>query len=147
MKRQFIKYFAFFLFLILLFPQKGLCENEVVKPLFPGLIKGSVKDYFPEIFDNHHLVVVEGFSFNSWAGKLYLMRKTPSKDMGIAVQMFYSSAADKAMEYAKGYCSGFFRRVGIKSGYYFVDHFEVIPVYDEGIASIIITGNVFCFSR
>ena len=60
---------------------------------------------------------------------IYLRNKNPNRDRGKAVQEFSTNAVEIMGDFAKGYCEGCLSVLGIKSGYYFVDHFDIIHVH------------------
>lgn len=125
----------------------AMAEEARIKSLYSGVVKGSVKDYYPNIFRKHSLKTIHAVTDNPWAGKVYLMNNDPKKNMAAATRNFYQGAIDYMEEYAIGYCSGYLGVLGIKHGFAFVDNFEVSQIYEDGIAHYIVSANVMCFDK
>jgi hypothetical protein len=116
------------------------------KPLINSAIKGSIAEYYPESIKAYKVETIRGFTFSTWAGKLYVMEKNKDNNMHNGIADFYMSSNNEAMEYAEGYCNSYFKSNNINNGYYAVDNFDVIPMIDDNFVRYVVTANLICYT-
>lgn len=114
---------------------------------FLYMVKGSIMDYWPKIFEEFKVKYIEAKSGLNWAGDLYLIKKSGTTIPIATHEDFYIKSLTVAKRQFFNICYKFFKDNGLKKGAVLVDHFEPQVLNKDGYASVAYSGNVLCLTK
>ncbi|BCD60943.1 MULTISPECIES: hypothetical protein [unclassified Nitratiruptor] len=139
-----MKNFTKIIILALLAGLFSLAYAKEKKIVTQNVFKGSYLDYYPASYKNR-IIIVRGFSFYEWVGKLYAYKNK------IDAQTLIQRADKNAKDYATGYASAYMRlthpNFNPKQYLLLVDHFQVEYKETENTMGTLIQGNVILIKK